>query len=255
MTGRTGFDLAGRAALVTGASSGIGRAIAESYARAGAAVVLAARSEAPLREAAEAIRAAGGRAAVAVADLADRAAIRRCAEAASAAFGPIDILVNAAGVNIRKPMHELTEQDWDDTMAVNLAAPFFLAQALAGAMVARGWGRIVNVASQQALRAFNHSGAYGASKGGLAALTRSQAEAWSRRGVTANALVPGFVATPMTAAVLGDPARAAALAQRTMAGRNGVPEDLVGTALFLASDAAAYVTGQLLCVDGGFSAG
>jgi gluconate 5-dehydrogenase len=120
-------------------------------------------------------------------------------------------------------------------------------------MLAAGFGRILNITSQQQSRAFNHSGIYGASKGGLAALTRSMAEAWSAAGVTTNAIAPGLVATPMTAAVLADPARAKALAARTMVGRNGVPDDLTGAALFLASEAAAYITGQTLFVDGGFS--
>ncbi len=254
MTGAVRFDLGGRVALVTGASSGLGRAIAECYAGAGADVVLAARRAELLDEVAAGIRATRKRASTVAVDLADRGAIRRCADEAGRAFGRIDILVNAAGVNIRKPMLDLTPEDWDMTIAVNLAAPFFLAHALAPGMIARKWGRIVNIASQQALRAFNHSGAYGASKGGLAALTRSQAEAWSPHGVTANAIVPGFIATPMTEAVLANPDRAIALAGRTMVGRNGMPEDVVGAALFLASEASAYVTGQLLCVDGGFSA-
>jgi len=128
-----------------------------------------------------------------------------------------------------------------------------LAQRLVPAMIAARFGRIVNVTSQQEARAFNNSGVYGASKGGLAALTRSMAEAWSREGVTANAIAPGFVATPMTSTVLADPQRARALAARTMVGRNSIPADLVGAALFLAGESAAYVTGQTLFVDGGFS--
>jgi len=247
------FGLAGRVAVVTGGSSGLGRTIAETLAGAGAAVVLVARGRAALEDAAAGIRAAGGAADVVPADLADRGAIAACAQAASRAFGAPDILVNAAGVNIRRPMLELTTADWDTTMAVNLAAPFLLAQALVPAMLARGWGRIVNVTSLQATRAFGDSGAYGASKGGLAQLTRAQAEAWSRRGVNCNAIAPGVFLTPLNRRMFADPARADALAARTMIGRNGELPDIRGAALFLASPAADYVTGQTIHVDGGFS--
>jgi gluconate 5-dehydrogenase len=169
-------------------------------------------------------------------------------------FGEPDILVNAAGVNIRPPLGELSMQDWDTSLAVNLTAPFLLGQEFGPAMAARGWGRIINVASQQALRAFGNSGGYGASKGGLVSLTRSQSEAWASAGVRCNAVAPGFVATAMTAQVASDPQRSAALAARTMVGRNGQPADFEGITVLLASDASDYVTGQLICVDGGFSA-
>jgi gluconate 5-dehydrogenase len=139
-------------------------------------------------------------------------------------------------------------------MAVNLTAPFLLGQRFGPGMAARGWGRIINVTSQQAQRAFGDSGGYGAAKGGLAALTRSQSEAWARHGVCCNAVCPGFVATPLTAPVASDPERSAALAARTMTGRNGEPGDFEGAAVFLAGPASAYVTGQTLYVDGGFSA-
>ncbi|RPH62280.1 MAG: SDR family oxidoreductase, partial [Burkholderiales bacterium] len=170
-------------------------------------------------------------------------------------FGAPDILVNAAGVNIRRPMADIVGSDWDTTLAINLAAPFFLAQRLAPAMIDKGWGRIINIASLQAVRAFGQSGPYGASKGGIAQLTRAQAEAWSRDGVNANAIAPGFFDTPLTAPVFGDSARAQAMAERTFVGRNGRMDDLSGAALFLASPASDYVTGQVLFVDGGFSAG
>lgn len=249
------FDLAGKVALVTGASSGIGRALATTLAQAGAAVVLAARRDDELAAAADAIRIAGGRAAAVAVDLADRRALRAAAVAAAKAFGAPDIIVNAAGINVRKPMLEVSDDDWDRTIALNLTAPFFLVQALAPAMIARGWGRIINIASLQSVRAFADSAPYGASKGGIMQLTRAQAEALSRHGVTANAIAPGFFKTPLTAPVFADAARAQAMASRTMAGRNGELDDLAGTLLFLASDASAYVTGQTLFVDGGFSAG
>ena len=247
------FSLAGKVAVVTGASSGIGRAIARTLAQAGARVVLVARRAAELEAARREIGEA--RAAVIAADLADRAAIDACARALPGCFGAPDILVNAAGVNIRRPMLELSAADWDATLRLNLEAPFFLSQRLAPAMIERRWGRIINIASLQAMRAFGDSGAYGASKGGLAQLTRAQAEAWSRHGVNANALAPGFFATPLTAPVAVDPVRWNKMADSTFIGRNGELADLAGAAIFLASRASDYVTGQLLFVDGGFSAG
>jgi gluconate 5-dehydrogenase len=170
------------------------------------------------------------------------------------AFGPPDILVNCAGINLRPPLGSLSVEDWDTTMAVNLTAPFLLGQRFGPAMAERGWGRIINVTSQQASRAFGNSGGYGASKGGLAALTRSQSEAWARSGVCCNSVCPGFVPTRLNAAVANDPARSAAMAARTMVGRNGEPADFAGAAVFLASQASAYITGQTIYVDGGFSA-
>jgi gluconate 5-dehydrogenase len=249
------FDLSGRVALVTGASSGIGREIAGALADAGADLVLVARREPELVATQRALEASGARAAVIAADLGDREALRDAAAQAASRFGPPDILVNAAGVNVRKPLLDVSEADWDATMAINLDAPFFLAQALAPAMIARAWGRIINIASLQSVRAFPSSAPYGASKGAIAQLTRAQAEAWSRHGVTANAIAPGFFATPLTAAVSSDPERWQAMAARTFAGRNGELRDLRGIAVFLASPASDYITGQTIFVDGGFSAG
>jgi NAD(P)-dependent dehydrogenase (short-subunit alcohol dehydrogenase family) len=245
------FGLTGRVAVVTGGSSGIGRGIARAMARAGASVVLVARGEPALRETAAELARAGARAAYVVADLGERAQVRRAGEDAATVFGEPDILVNCAGINLRPPMEQVDEATWDQTMAVNLDAPFLLGRRYGPAMAARGYGRIINVASQQSFRAFANSGAYGVAKSGLVALTRSQAEAWSARGVCCNALVPGFVVTPLVAHV--PPERHAAMAARTMAGRNGEPEDFAGAAIFLASAASAYVTGQSIFVDGGFS--
>jgi gluconate 5-dehydrogenase len=249
------FDLSGRVALVTGASSGIGRAIAGALADAGASVVLVARRAGELERAAAEMRARGSRAAPLACDLADRDALRRCADDARRLFGAPDILVSAAGINIRKPIGEVTDGDWDAVMRINLDAPFFLAQRLAPAMIERGWGRIVNVASLQSVRAFDDCAPYGASKGAIVQLTRAQAQAWSRHGVNANAIAPGFFATALTARVVGDPQRWAQMAARTFVGRNGDLDDLAGAALFLASRASDYVTGQTIFVDGGFSAG
>jgi len=247
------FSLAGKVALVTGASSGIGSGIAAAFANAGAKVILVARREAELQSAAERIRQSGGSAAHIACDLAERAALYACADNAADFFGPPDIVVNAAGVNIRRPMSEVTEEDWDRTMRINLDACFFLPQRLAPAMLKKGWGKIINIASMQSVRAFSNSGPYGASKGGIMQLTRAQAEAWSGQGICANAIVPGFVATPLTAPVVNDPVRWKANAARTFIGRNGEVDDMHGAAIFLASHASDYVTGHSLFVDGGFS--
>lgn len=248
------FSLAGRVAVVTGGSSGIGRAIAGALARAGASVVVVARREAELAATVRELEGHGCRAAAVSADLGSREAVADAAEAAAAAFGEPDILVNAAGVNLRPPMDELGADVWDATMAVNLEAPFLLGQRFGPGMAERGFGRLIHIASQQAFRASVTSGAYGVSKAGLVALARSQAEAWSSRGVTANALVPGFVMTPLNARLSSDPVKVRALAERTLAGRNGLAEDFAGAAVFLASPSSAYVTGQSIFVDGGFSA-
>ncbi|MER5771062.1 SDR family oxidoreductase [Streptomyces sp. NPDC001985] len=247
------FSLDGRVAVVTGGSSGIGRAIAGALARAGAGVVIVARREAELAAAAGELVADGCRAAWVSADLGSRAGVRAGADAAAGVFGEPDILVNCAGVNLRPPLGELGEDVWDTTMAVNLEAPHLLGQRFGPGMAERGFGRIIHITSQQAHRAFVRSGAYGVSKGALESLARSQAEAWSPYGVTCNTLVPGFVMTPLNTRLSSDPERVAALAARTMVGRNGLAEDFAGAAVFLASGASAYVTGQSLCVDGGFS--
>ncbi len=243
------FGLRGRTALVTGGSSGIGRAIAEALAAAGAHVLVAARTRSAIDAAVAAIRTDGGSADGIVADLSTRAGAHALADA----VGDVDILVCSAGINLRPPLAELDEATWDATMAVNLDAPFVLGQRLAPGMAQRGYGRLIHISSQQAHRAFAASGAYGASKAGLEGLARSQAEAWSAHGVTANVLVPGFVPTPLNVRLSSDPATVEGLAARTLVGRTGSPEDFAGPAVFLASPASAYVTGQSIAVDGGFS--
>jgi NAD(P)-dependent dehydrogenase (short-subunit alcohol dehydrogenase family) len=247
------FSLDGRVAVVTGGSSGIGAEMARAVALAGARVVLVARDASRLGDAADSFKAAGVESAWVSGDLAGRSEVERVAREAEAAFGTVDILVNCAGVNLRPPLASLTIEDWDTTMAVNLTAPFLLGQRFGPSMAERGWGRIINVTSQQAQRAFANSGGYGASKGGLASLTRSQSEAWASSGVCCNSVCPGFVMTRLNAHISADPVRVAALAARTMVGRNGVAEDFAGVAVFLASRASDYVTGQTLYVDGGFS--
>ena len=248
------FSLSGRVAAVTGGSSGIGRGIATELGKAGASVVIIARNAENLRVTVDELATAGCKAASVQADLGNRAALDHAGEAVRSAFGPPDILVNCAGLNLRPPMAELTIDQWDELMAVNLTAPFLLGQAFGPHMAERGWGRIINVTSQQADRAFGNSGGYGPAKSGVAALTRSQSEAWAARGVCCNAICPGFVITPLTAEVSADPVRLAALADRTMVGRNGLPDDFAGAAVFLASRASDFVTGQIIRVDGGFSA-
>ena len=240
---------------MTGANSGIGGAIAAAYAEAGAAVILVARREPELQAAEDAIKAAGGRAAHIACDLADRQALFACAARAPEFFGAPDIVVNAAGINVRKPIEDVSEADWDAVLRINLDASFFLPQRLAPAMIAKGWGRIVNIASLQSARAMPNCAPYGASKGAIAQLTRAQAEAWSRHGVCVNAIAPGFFPTPLTAAVVNDRERWKAMAAKTFIGRNGELDDLRGAAIFLASRASDYITGQMIFVDGGFTAG
>ncbi|MGW1667856.1 SDR family NAD(P)-dependent oxidoreductase [Streptomyces sp. NPDC002324] len=247
------FSLDGRVAVVTGGSSGIGKAIGTALARAGASVVIVARKEAELRATAGELTANGCRAAWVSGDLSTRAGVRAAAERAVEAFGEPDILVNSAGVNLRPPLSELGEDVWDTTMALNLDAPFLLGQRFGPGMAARGYGRILHITSQQAHRAFVRSGAYGVSKGALESLARSQAEEWSPHGVTCNTLVPGFVPTPLNTRLSSDPEQVAALAARTLAGRNGLADDFAGAAVFLAGRSAGYITGQSVFVDGGFS--
>jgi len=244
------FDLAGRTALVTGGNSGIGEAMATALGLAGAKLVLVARRAAELDAAAARLRTAGIDASGVSCDLTDADAIVRACDAA----GPVDILVNAAGVNLRQPFADVTPAAFDLHTAVHLRAPFLLVQRLAPAMQARRWGRVINLASLQSMRAFADSAPYGAAKGGIVQLTRAIAQAWSAHGITCNAIAPGFFPTPLTAAVFADAQRAAANAAQTAIGRNGELEDLYGATVFFASDASAYITGQTLFVDGGFTA-
>lgn len=250
------FSLEGKVALVTGASSGIGRAMASDLAAAGAAVVHVARRQTALEEAVDGIIADGGKAAWVTADMERIDELEMLAEKTVSFFGAPDILVNAAGINLREPWDEISWTSWDKTMKVNLAAPFFLARLLVPAMKERGWGKIINIASLQSVRAFPNSAAYGASKGGIMQLTRAMAESWSADGfgITCNAIAPGFFKTELTDSLYKHENVINALAQQTMIGRNGEIGDLSGLTIFLASRASDYITGQTIFLDGGWSA-
>jgi NAD(P)-dependent dehydrogenase (short-subunit alcohol dehydrogenase family) len=248
------FELKGRTALITGGNSGIGLALARALGLAGARLVLVARRQAQLAEAARGLQADGIAAQTLAADLATPSGPDCVAEGARTLAARVDILVNAAGINLRQPFEDVTTEEFDRHLAIHLRAPFRLTQLLAPAMAERGWGRIVNIASLQSVRAFANSAPYGAAKGGIVQLTRAIAERWSRHGITCNAIAPGFFPTELTAPIFDDPARSGELAARTAIGRNGRMEDLHGAAVFLASEASGYITGQTLFVDGGFSA-
>lgn len=245
------FDLTGRVACVTGASSGLGRRAAVVLAAAGAKVVGVARRADALQSLKDEI---GPNANFVVADVGDRDGIEALHDAVSARFGAPDIVVHAAGINTRQSADDVTAEGWDKTIALNLTAPFFLSQAFVPGMRNARWGRIVNFASLQTTRAFPGGIAYGATKAGIGQLTRAMAEAWSPAGITANAIGPGFFPTELTQAVFDDPERAARNAAQTCVNRNGQLEDIDGPLLFLCSNASSYVTGQVLMVDGGFTA-
>lgn len=245
------FNVEGRVACVTGASSGLGRRAAEVLARAGASVVAVARRSNMLDELCSEV---DGKIKAVQGDVADQDGIDDLVQRIREGFGPPDIVIHAAGLNTREEADVFSAEGWDATIAVNLTAPFFLSQKLVPEMQQKGWGRIVNFASLQSFRAFPGGIAYGASKGGVAQLTRAMAQAWSKSGVNTNALAPGFFETELTAAVFSDEQRAARNAAQTCIGRNGEPEDLDGPLLFLCSEASRYVTGQVLMLDGGYTA-
>ena len=254
MTGKLDslFSLQGRAALVTGGSSGIGLTMARALGLQGAKITLAARRQAELEKAASDLIREGIEARFVAADLARPDGPDRVKEQLGS--DPVDIIVNAAGVNVRKPFTVVSIADFDFHTAIHLRAPFRLTQLFAPAMAARGWGRIIMIASLQSQRAFANSAAYGAAKGGVPQLTRAIAEAWSNKGITCNAIAPGMFPTALTAPVFNNPELAKRNAEQTAIGRNGELTDLYGAAIFFASGASAYITGQTLYVDGGFTA-
>jgi 2-deoxy-D-gluconate 3-dehydrogenase len=249
----TAFELGGRKALVTGANAGIGKAIATALAMAGAHVVCAGRSG--MDETIAQIEAAGGTAAACTIDLADPVEGARRLSEADADLGGIDILVNNAGIIRRADAVDFTETDWDDVIDVNLKAVFFLSQAFGRAVFARGGhGRIINIASMLSFQGGVRVASYTASKSGVLGLTRLLACEWAARGINVNAIAPGYIATANTRALREDAARNQAVLDRIPAGRWGDPSDLGGAAVFLASEAASYVHGAVLPVDGGWLA-
>jgi NAD(P)-dependent dehydrogenase (short-subunit alcohol dehydrogenase family) len=246
----------GKVAVVIGGGGGLGGAIAAGLAGAGATVVVAGRDRDRAEAAAAAIRDGGGRAAGQTADTVVEADLEALRERVLADHGRLDILVNAAGSHLRRPTVDTDLEQWRRVLEVNLTGPFLACKVIGAAMLARGDGRIVNVASMAAHVGLDETAAYGASKGGLVALTRSLAREWAGRGVTVNSISPGFFLTDMNARLIAEGTeRRRRIDERTPAGRVGRPEELVGAVVFLVSDAAGYVTGVDLPVDGGFLIG
>jgi 2-deoxy-D-gluconate 3-dehydrogenase len=263
MTSRL-FDLTGRVALIVGASRGIGRAIAEGFAAAGADIALASRTENDLRQVAAAIREEGRRAESFVADISRVVDAQKLVHDVLDRMGQVDILVNVAGINRRKPALEITEEDWDAVFDLNLKGMFFTAQAVGrywldsrrfAAEQGRGCGKIINIGSIAGHRGFRRRAPYTSSKSGVSGLTRTLALEWAADGVCVNCLAPGYVETDLTKPLFDDPAFLETLRGRIAMGRRGYPKDMIGPAIFLASPASDYMTGQTLVVDGGYLAG
>ena len=243
------FDLTGRRALVTGASQGIGFALAQGLAEAGAGVVINGRDRA--RAEAAAARLPGAE--VLVFDVTDHAAARAAVDGFEAGGKPIDILVNNAGIQHRAPLEDFPAEAFERLLQTNIASVFHVGQAVARHMIARGRGRIINIASVQTALARPGIAPYTATKGAVGNLTKGMAADWARHGLTCNAIAPGYFDTPLNAALVADPAFSDWLARRTPAGRWGRVEELQGACIFLASDAASFVNGHILYVDGGIS--
>lgn len=248
------FSLAGKVALVTGASRGIGAGVAQALAHAGARVVVAARDGDALEQVAADIRAAGGDAVARPLDLTDVADIQRVIAAVDRETGGLDILVNNAGLGFNHAALDVTEADWDEMLAVNLKGLFFCCQAAGRLMIGRGFGRIINMSSQASVVGIRDHAVYCASKGGVNQLTRVLALEWSALGVTVNAVAPTFIYTPGTAERLDDPTYHAGVVARIPIGRVGTIADVAAAVIYLASPAGALVTGTVLMVDGGWTA-
>jgi NAD(P)-dependent dehydrogenase (short-subunit alcohol dehydrogenase family) len=249
------FDLTGKTAIVTGASRGLGRTFANALAAAGADVAVTSRDASHVSDTCAEIEARGRRAVPLALDVRDEASIHRAVDAAHAALGKIDILINNAGCNVRKKAVDVTWDDWNLVVETNLRGPFFVAQAAAKHMIPRGYGRIVNIGSVTSVAGYAGLGPYGASRGGIRQLTMSLADDWGPHGITVNCLAPGWFKTKQNEIMYRDAEWVAYLTERIPLKRPGTPEDLEGAVVFLASDASAYVTGQLLLVDGGISTG
>ena len=245
------FNLAGRWALVTGSSQGIGLALAGALAGAGASVLLNGRDTAKLAAAAAKLRAAGHASIDTVAfDVTDETAVA----SAAASLGAVDILVNNTGINIRGPLEKTSLADWDTVIRTNLTSAFLVARAVAPAMIARGSGKIINICSLMSELARPTIASYAAAKGGLKMLTRSMCAEWARHNLQINGIAPGYILTELTAPLAADPKFDSWIKARTPAGRWGNVADLAGTCVFLASPAADFVNGQVITVDGGISA-
>ena len=246
------FDLRGRRALVTGSGQGIGYALASGLAQAGASVILNGRDEAKLTRAASALEQSGATVERATFDVTDQAATLAGVEALEAR-GPIDILVNNAGIQRRGALEDFPAATWSEVMRTNLDSVFFVGQAVARQMIARGRGKIINVCSVQSELGRPSIAPYAASKGAVKMLTKGMCADWARHGLQVNGLGPGYFATELTKALVDDPEFTAWLCKRTPAGRWGRVEELAGAAIFLASAASDFVNGQILYVDGGMT--
>ena len=255
MSSAPGFDLGGRLALVTGGGSGLGLAIARGLAAAGARVVINGRTRTKLEAAAQAMRADGLACEISAFDVADPEAVRQGMAALQASTGAVDILVNNAGIQHRAPIADFSDADWRRLMATNLDAPFYMARAVIPAMQARRAGKIINIGSLMSSLARPTTVPYQVSKGGIAMLTRGLAVELAPHDIQVNAIAPGFFRTEMNAALTSNPEFTAWVEKRTPAGRWAEPNEIAGAAVFLASPAARFVTGQILYVDGGFTAG
>lgn len=248
------FDLSGRVALVTGSSRGIGLALARGLAEAGARVVLNGRDEARLAEAAEVLRGQGAEVATAPFDAADPEGAGVAAERIEAEVGPIAILINNAGMQHRAPLEDFPHAKWSELLRTNIDSAFVTGQAVARRMIGRGRGKIINIASVQSELARPGIAPYAATKGAIRQLTRGMCTDWGKHGLQVNAIAPGYFATELNRALVEDAAFSAWLENRTPAGRWGDVDELVGTAIFLASDASSFVNGHILYVDGGITA-
>jgi gluconate 5-dehydrogenase len=247
------FELSGKVALVTGAYRGLGFAIAQGLARAGASVVLNARRIEAVEPAARALTAQSLKASTAIFDVTDRDAVRAAVTAIESEHGRIDVLVNNAGIQRRGALADFSQQDWDDIIATNLTAPFVVSQAVLPGMIARKSGKIVHIASLMSELARPSVVPYTAAKGGVRQLTRGMAVELAPHNIQVNAIAPGYFATEMNRALIDNAEFNAWVCKRTPAGRWGQPDELAGIAVFLASSASNYMTGQLLIVDGGMS--
>ena len=249
------FSVAGQVVLVSGGTRGIGRAIAQAFAQRGARVVITGREKAAVAKSAAEIGSAKSPVAGLVCDVSRPAEIARLVEEMDKAFGPIDTLINVAGVNRRKPTLEVTEEDYDFILDTNLKGAFFLSREVGKGMVARGRGVQINVASINTDRPVKNVAPYAMSKAAMGHMTRALAMEWGPSGVRVNALAPGFVLTDLTRKLWSNPEMQVWVNANTPLRRLGQPDDMVGATLFLASPASAFLTGQTLYVDGGFSAG